>query len=122
MQSSTTSIPTARRTCCCSACSIRAGSSSSSPSTRPTQVRGLSEPDRALVEDHALLSAEGPTLRDLGRDRASRRTRHRLLERAQTSLHLGPSPASSDAPAASASPLSPLSQGLSGCTTYTSRP
>ena len=31
--SSTTSIPTARRTCCCSACSIRAGSSSSSPGT-----------------------------------------------------------------------------------------
>src|SRR4051795_11514286 len=92
MQSSTISIPTARRTCCCSACSIRAGSSSSSPSTRPTK------PDRALVEDPALLGAEGPTLRDLGRDRASRRTRNRLLERAQTSLHLGPSPASSDAP------------------------
>src|SRR5215217_6854871 len=64
----------------------------------PAQVRGLPEPDRALVEDPALLGAEGPPLRDLGRDRARRRTRNRLLERAQTSLHLGPSPASSDAP------------------------
>ena len=44
------------------------------------------------------LALKGPPLRDLGRDRASRRTRNRLLERAQTSLHLGPSPASSDAP------------------------
>src|SRR4051812_36692572 len=64
----------------------------------PAQVRGLPEPDRTLVEDHALLGAEGATLRDLGRDRRSRRTRNRLLERAQTSPHLGSSPASSDAP------------------------
>src|SRR5215213_9723101 len=74
------------------------------PSVMPccwTRSSGRSQtpkPDRTLVEDHALLGAEGPTLRDLGRDRASRRTRNRLLERAQTSLHLGPSPASSDAP------------------------
>src|SRR3954466_6751173 len=50
----------------------------------PAQVRGLPKPDRALGEDPALLGAEGPTLRALGRDRASRRTRPRLLERAQT--------------------------------------
>ena len=34
----TTSAPTARPTCCCSACSIRVGSSSSSPSMQPTST------------------------------------------------------------------------------------
>lgn len=56
----TTSAPTAHRMFCCSACSIPAGSSSSSPSMR------LFASDRAVVESLALLGAEGAPVRDLG--------------------------------------------------------
>jgi hypothetical protein len=56
----------------------------------PARLRGLPEPDRALVEDFALSGLEGAPLRGLGRDRAGSRTGHRLLERAQAPVPLGP--------------------------------
>ena len=54
----------------------------------PAQVRHLPGPDRALVEAAALPGPERVPLRRLGRDRASDRTGHRLLERAQARLRL----------------------------------
>ena len=63
MHRSTTSALTARPTCCCSACPIRAGSSSSSP------ICGLPQPDRAMVEGAALPGPQRSPVRNLGRDR-----------------------------------------------------
>src|SRR3712207_8106470 len=37
----------------------------------PAQVRGLPEPDRAVVEGAPLVGAQGPSARELGRDRRS---------------------------------------------------
>ena len=48
------------------------------------------EPDRAVVENPALAGAEGPPLRGLAQDRRGRPARHRVLERAQAPLRLGP--------------------------------
>jgi hypothetical protein len=54
-------------------------------------LRGLPQPHRAVVEDPLLLGAARPLLRDLGRGGCCDGARHRLLERAPPSLHLGPS-------------------------------
>src|SRR4051812_19161446 len=56
----------------------------------PAQVRGLPEPDRTVVEDPALFGPQRASLRGLARDRRSRPAGHRVLERAQASLRLGP--------------------------------
>ena len=61
---STTSTSTAPPTCCCSPAAPALGV------RVPAQVRGLPEPDRAVVEGAALAGPEGAPLRDLGRDRA----------------------------------------------------
>src|SRR3954451_9022228 len=45
---------------------------------------------RAVVEDPALAGIEGPPLRGLARDRTGCPARHRLLERAQAPLPVGP--------------------------------
>src|SRR4051812_553612 len=49
--------------------------------------------DRALVEGAALAGAQGAPVRGLGRDRADRRAGHRLLERPQAPVRLGPAQA-----------------------------
>src|SRR5215217_1648575 len=56
----------------------------------PAQVCGLPQPDRAVVEDPALAGAQGPPLRGLARDRGGCPVRHRVLERAQAPLPVGP--------------------------------
>src|SRR4051794_4341120 len=56
----------------------------------PAQVCRLPEPDRAVVEDPALAGIEGPPLRGLARDRGGCPARHRVLERAQAPLPVGP--------------------------------
>src|SRR4029453_2889348 len=64
----------------------------------PAQVRGLSQPDRALVEDPALAGVGGPAVRDLGGDRRGDPPLHDLLECATPSLRRGhPPPASAPA-------------------------
>ena len=64
----------------------------------PAQVRHLPGPDRALVEAAALPGPERVPLRRLGRDRASDRTGHRLLERPQARLRLGSTAPSAPVP------------------------
>lgn len=66
----------------------------------PAAVRRLPQSDRAVVEGAALARAQGAALRVLGRALACRRTRDRLLERPQASVHLGPSAAPPAAPPA----------------------
>ena len=84
----------ARPTCCCSCWPIRAGRWCSSP------IRGLSQPDRALVEDPALPRIIGSALRDLGGDRRCDPLLDRLLECTPPSLCLGQTPSASAAPLA----------------------
>ena len=58
----------------------------------PARLRGVPEPDRSVVEDAALAGAEGPPLRDLGRDRAGGGGGDGLLEAATAywNLHRHP--------------------------------
>src|SRR3954451_8762934 len=56
----------------------------------PADIIGIRKPDRAVVENPALAGIEGPPLRGLARDRAGRPPRHRVLERAQAPLPVGP--------------------------------
>jgi hypothetical protein len=55
--------------------------------------------DRAVVEDPTLAGAQGPPLRGVARDQTGRSARHRVLERAQAPLRLGP-PTAAPHPAA----------------------
>jgi len=64
----------------------------------PTEVRGVPEPDRAVVEGAAELSVEGTTLRDVGEGLSRGRGGDGLLEPAPPSVRLGPTPSPSAPP------------------------
>jgi len=65
----------------------------------PTQIRRLSELDRAVVEGVAFARAQGPTVRELGGHLPGRGRGHRLLEQASASFRVGPaSPPSATPP------------------------
>lgn len=55
----------------------------------PAEVRGVSEPDRTLVESSAVTCVEETPVCNLRGGVPDRRGCHRLLESAQTPLHLG---------------------------------
>ncbi len=64
----------------------------------PAEVRGVPEPDRAVVEGAQVAGVEGPAVRDLGRGVPRRRRGDGLRERASASVRLGPPTATPAAP------------------------
>ncbi len=64
----------------------------------PAQVRRLPQSHRTLVEDPQVTGAQRPQVRDLGRRGGGHREGDRLLERASSSVYLGPSQEASTDP------------------------